>query len=221
MKVDLHVHTIYSCDSLTTPVDAVRWALRRGLDALAITDHDTIEGALRIRDLTPIPIIIGEEIRTRQGEIIGLFLEEEIPPNLSASQTIQAIREQNGIVYIPHPVDRVRSSAIGFNGLMDIIGQVDVLEILNARITFAADNRLARDVAQAYRLLTAAGSDAHQTFEIGQAFTEMPAFHDRDSFWAALPHSRAQGRISSPLVHVGSTCAKAAKELRALAPFAK
>jgi predicted metal-dependent phosphoesterase TrpH len=221
VKVDLHVHTTYSSDSLTIPEDAVRWAQKRGLDALAITDHNTIQGALHVQAVSSLPIIIGEEIRTVSGEIIGLFLEQEIPPDLSAVETVAAIHQQNGIVYVPHPLDRVRSSAIGFNGLIEIIDHVDVVETLNARITFSADNRLASDLAQAYRLHAAAGSDAHQSFEIGQAYTEMPAFQDRDSFWTALAHARTRGRISSPLVHVGSTCARAAKELRALTLTAK
>ncbi|MBN1400460.1 MAG: PHP domain-containing protein [Anaerolineae bacterium] len=221
MKLDLHVHTLYSPDSLTPLEDVLFWAKRHGLDALAITDHNTIEGALRLYEMARTQIIVGEEIRTQQGEITGLYLTEEIPPGLSCHETIARIRVQNGIVYVPHPVDRVRSSAIGFNDLMSIIDQVDIIEVLNARVTFSADNRLAYDLARAYRLSMGAGSDAHQGYEIGQAFVEMPGACERASFLTNLARSHVGGRISSPLVHVGSTYAKAAKELRSLSLFAK
>jgi predicted metal-dependent phosphoesterase TrpH len=221
LKVDLHVHTQYSHDSLTPLEDVLFWARRHALDAVAITDHNTIEGALRLCEMARLPIIVGEEIRTQQGEIIALFLIHEIPPDLTLPETLGRIREQNGIVYVPHPVDRVRSSAIGFNELIRIIDQVDALEVLNARVTFSADNRLAYELARAYRLARGAGSDAHQGYEIGQAFVEVPGPCNRASFLTNLARSQVRGRISSPLVHVGSTYAKAAKELRSLALFAK
>jgi predicted metal-dependent phosphoesterase TrpH len=221
LKIDLHVHTQYSPDSLTPLEDVLFWARRHALDAVAITDHNTIEGALRLCEMARLPIIVGEEIRTQQGEIIGLFLRRAIPPDLSLHEAIERIREQNGVVYVPHPVDRVRSSAIGFNELIRIIDQVDALEVLNARVTFSADNRLAYELAGAYRLCRGAGSDAHQGYEIGQAFVEMPGSCDGASFLNNLTRSQVGGRISSPLVHVGSTYAKAAKELRSLAALAK
>ncbi|MCD6519760.1 MAG: PHP domain-containing protein [Anaerolineae bacterium] len=213
MKVDLHIHTRFSNDSLTTLEDVLRWARRRGLDALAITDHNTIEGALRLAQRSPIPIIIGEEIRTRQGELIGLFLQEPIPPNLSLRETAELIHKQGGIVYVPHPLDRVRHSAVGREALLRIISQVDAIEVLNARVTFPLDNQLARELAQRYDLPQGAGSDAHQGFEIGRAYVEMPPFEDATSFLQSLRRARLGGRLSSPLVHVGSMYAKVAKEL--------
>lgn len=213
LKVDLHVHTAYSDDCLTTCFDALRWARRRGLDALAVTDHNTIAGALVLRKLSTLPIIVGEEIRTTQGEIIGLFLVEEVPPDLSPAETVRLIHQQGGLVYVPHPLDRVRRSVLGIRALMEIIEEVDLIEALNARVTFPLDNRNAEDLARSYGLLRGAGSDAHQGFEIGKAYVEMPSFADAQSFLKSLSQGRVHGRMSSPLVHVVSTYAKLAKGL--------
>ena len=221
MKVDLHVHTRYSIDSLATLPDVLRWAERRGMGALAITDHDTIEGARALRQISPIPIIVGEEISTSRGEIIGLFLQEAVPPGLSPESTIGLVHQQGGLVYLPHPIDRARRNRLEFDSLLDVIEQADLIEVLNARVTFSLDNRLAEALARAYGLPHGAGSDAHQGFEIGRAYVEMPLFHDASSFKRSLSRSDVRGHISSPLVHVGSTYAKVAKGIMAFAPFAK
>jgi hypothetical protein len=217
MKVDLHVHTRFSGDSLTTLPDLLRWAARRGLGALAITDHNTMRGAWAMQEISPIPIIAGEEIHTAEGEIIGLFLEREIAPGLTPAETIGCIRDQGGLVYVPHPLDRFRStSAVGYHALMRFLGQVDVIEVFNARVMLNEDNRLARELALAHRLVMGAGSDAHQGYEIGHAYVEMPAFRDAVSFMNSLRQAVLIGRLSSPLVHVGSSYARAAKEFAAL-----
>ncbi len=221
IKVDLHVHTAYSKDSLTTLSDLLRWVRRRQLGAVAITDHNTIEGALALRQMSSVSIIVGEEIRTTQGEIIGLFLREEVEPDLPPAETVRCIREQGGVVYIPHPLDRLRSSCLDFGALMEIIDQVDAIEVLNARVTFALDNRRAGEIARSCHLLRGAGSDAHQGFEIGRAYVEMPAFQDARSFLRSLSQGHVRGYISSPLVHVASAYARLAKELSAFAPFGK
>jgi len=213
LRVDLHVHTTYSDDCLTTCFDVLRWAKRRRLSALAITDHNTIAGALALCKLSSLPIIVGEEIRTSSGEIIGLFLKEEVPADLPPKETVHLIREQGGLVYVPHPLDRVRRSVLDIGELMEVIGEVDLVEVFNARVTFPLDNRNAEDLARRYGLLRGAGSDAHQGFEIGQAYVEMPSFSDAQSFLRSLAQGQVRGRVSSPLVHVGSTCAKLAKGL--------
>lgn len=217
MKVDLHVHTRYSADSLTTLEDVVRWALRRGMGAVAITDHNTIQGARVLCSMSPIPIIVGEEICTCRGEISGLFMEKEIAPGQSPQETARQIHQQGGLVYIPHPLDRLRGSALGREALLEILDQVDLIEILNARVAFSSDNERAEALARAYGLLPGAGSDAHQGFEIGRAYVEMPAFDDAASFMQSIAQGEIQGRLSSPLVHVGSGYAKVAKAVKALA----
>lgn len=215
MKVDLHVHTTHSFDSLTSLRAVLHWAKRRQLDALAITDHNTIEGAVALGKMSSIPIIVGEEIFTSRGEISGLFLHEEIPPDLSPRETVRRIHQQGGLVYVPHPMDRVRRSTIEYQALMEIIDEVDVVEALNARVTFPDDNRYAEALARDHDLPTGAGSDAHQGFEVGHVCVEMPAFADATSFLSSLAQGVLRGRISSPLVHVGSTYAKVAKTLMA------
>ncbi len=220
MKVDLHVHTAYSEDSLTSYDRLLHWVERRGLGAIAITDHNTIAAALALHDRASFPIIVGEEIRTTRGEIIGLFLEREIPPGRSPTETVEIIHRQGGLVCVPHPVDRVRRSALGCGALLEIIDRVDMVEVLNARVTFALDNVRAAELARAYRLRCAAGSDAHQGFEVGQAYVEMAPFEDAASFLQSLSQGRVCGRISSPLVHVGSTYARLAKAFIPATSFA-
>jgi len=220
LKVDLHIHTRYSPDSLTPLRDVLRWAARRGLGAVAITDHNTLAGARALSAMaSSLRVIVGEEIMTTEGEVIGLFLQEEVPPGLSPAETAARIHAQGGLVYVPHPMDRVRQSALGLEALIGIIDQVDLIEAFNARVTFALDNRHAQALARAYRLPQAAGSDAHQGFEIGRAYVEMPPFHDAASFLRAIRQGTVHGHISFPLVHVGSTYARVAKELLAIAPF--
>jgi len=214
MRVDLHVHTLYSVDSLTPLPAVVQWALRRGIEAVAITDHNTIHGALALQRFSPIPVIVGEEIRTTHGEITGLFLQECIPADLTPEQTVRRIREQNGVVYIPHPMDRVRGSAIAPAALRELRDEVDVVEVLNARVTFAADNRLAAAWADWFGIPHAGGSDAHHAMEIGRAWVDMPAFADRDSFMTALLQGSVGGTISPPFVHLSSTYARVAKGIR-------
>ena len=221
IKVDLHVHTCCSADSLTLLEHVVLYARRRGLGAVAVTDHNTIQGALRLRRMTGFPIIVGEEIRSTGGEITGLFLEEEIPAGLSPRETVHRIRAQGGIAYIPHPLDRFRGSALEPSALREVIHEVHAVEVLNARNTLAADNRLATALVERYRLLTTAGSDAHHALEIGRAYVEMPPFTGRDSFLAALAEGTVRGHLSWPLVHVASTYAKVAKNLREQRLFAR
>lgn len=221
VKVDLHVHTAWSDDSLTTCRDVIHWARRRRLDALAITDHNRIGGALALQEMSSLQVIVGEEIYTTRGEIIGLFLREQVPAYLSPIETIRRIRCQGGLVCVPHPMDRIRGSTLDFSALMQIVDQIDIIEVLNARSPLALYNRQAEELAHSHGLLRGAGSDAHQGFEIGRAYLEMPAFNDARSFLRSLSRGRVRGRISSPLVHLGSTCARFAKGLMAAAPFAR
>lgn len=209
----MHVHSRHSEDSLTPLQHIADWARRRRLSAVAITDHNTIAGALALARSTTLQVIVGEEIMTRQGEIIGLFLQEPIPPDLEPFETVRLIHDQGGLVYIPHPFDSVRKSSLRERALLDIIGETDAIETLNARVTHLQDNRQAEALASRYNLLRGAGSDAHQGFEVGRAHVSMPPFSDAASFMVGLAHATVQGRVSSPLVHVGSTYARLAKGL--------
>jgi len=217
LRLDLHIHTEVSRDALITLDDVCRWVVRRGLDGVAITDHNHIEGALALAERAAFRVIIGEEIRTTRGEIIGLFLQEWIPPDLSPRETLARIHDQGAIAYVPHPLDRSRNSAMGKETLLEVIDAVDAIEGLNARTTYQADNERAQAIARDHGLPIGAGSDAHLPFEIGQAFVEMPAFADGQEFLKALSQATLQGGLSSPLVHMGSTVAKLRHRLRASA----
>ena len=187
---------------------------KRGLDKVAITDHNTVAGALAMREMAPDLVIVGEEIKTRVGEIMGYFLEEEVPKGLPLQEAIARVREQDGVVGVPHPLDRLRREAIGMTHLLTIIEQVDLLEVFNARTIFPADNRRALELARQHGLLATAGSDAHIAWEIGQAYVEMPAFNDQDEFLRSLAQGRVVGSLTNPLTHLASTWAKLIEKLR-------
>jgi predicted metal-dependent phosphoesterase TrpH len=215
MKVDFHVHTCYSKDSLTLLETVIERCQRRGLDKVAITDHNTIAGALALREMAPELVIVGEEIKTPTGELIAYFLEEEIPKGLSAGETIARIRAQGGVVGVSHPLDRLRREAMRWANLMEIIDQVDALEVFNARTIFPADNRRAEELARQRGLLVTAGSDAHAACEIGQAYVEMPPFNGKEEFMESIAQGQIVGRLSAPWIHFISTYAKLWKLLSA------
>ncbi|MBI3745596.1 MAG: PHP domain-containing protein [Chloroflexi bacterium] len=174
--VDLHCHTSASFDSLASPASVVRTAARRGLTHLAITDHDRIDGAVEARAAAPegLTILVGEEIRTRDGDLIAVFLTEAVPPGLSAVETIAAVRAQGGLVGIPHPFDRFRGSLSKGEGLGDLEGlaaTVDWVEAWNARLMVGDGNARAAALAAAAGVPGVAVSDAHTTLEVGIAYT--------------------------------------------------
>ena len=180
--VDLHCHTSASFDSLATPEAVVRAAAARGLTHLAITDHDRIEGALEARERSGgvepgLTVLVGEEIRTRDGDLIGVFLTEAVRPGLSAAETIAAIRAQGGLVGIPHPFDRTRGSLLregrgGAPGALEaLVGEVDWVEAWNARVLLGNGNQRAAELALAAGVPGVAVSDAHTVMEVGVAAT--------------------------------------------------
>ena len=171
MRVDLHTHTVYSSDSELALEDAVEGWQREGIDCVAVTDHNTIAGGLALREWAPLRVIVGSEVRTSEGEIIGLFLHEEIARGLTPEQTIRHIRDQNGLVMIPHPFDRFRRSRLTEEALMRILPQVDIMEVFNARTAFERDNRRADLLASEHGLIPVAGSDSHTAQELGHVPT--------------------------------------------------
>jgi predicted metal-dependent phosphoesterase TrpH len=171
--VDLHCHTSTSFDSLADPAAVARAAAARGITHLAVTDHDRIEGAFRARDAAPpeLTIIVGEEIKTRDGDVLGIFLSREITPGLSALETVAAIREQGGLVGIPHPFDGMR----GFGrksgaALEEIADRIDWVESHNARVVGGGANHRAAEFAAAHGLPGLAASDSHTVIEVGVAY---------------------------------------------------
>ncbi|MBI2906552.1 MAG: PHP domain-containing protein [Chloroflexi bacterium] len=211
MRADLHVHTCYSRDGLTTLDGLIDRCREIGIDCVAVTDHDTIAAALELERSAPFRIIVGEEIRTTEGEIIGLFLSSEIPGGLSPRETTARIKEQGGLVCVPHPFDRLRRSPLRLSALESIIDQIDIIEVFNSRTTLLRDSEKARRFAEEHRLLACAGSDAHTPGEIGGAYVEMADFSDRDDFCRAVAQGKVVGARANPFVHVASTVAKFTK----------
>ncbi len=173
--IDLHCHTNASFDSLADPAAVARVAASRGLTHLVVTDHDRIDGALRARDAAPpgLTVIVGEEIRTREGDLVAAFIEEPVAPHLPAADTIAAIRAQGGLVGIPHPYDRFRGSLLRDEALVGLATEADWIEVHNARLVGRAGNERAAELAAAYGRAGVAVSDAHTLIEIGVASTAL------------------------------------------------
>jgi predicted metal-dependent phosphoesterase TrpH len=201
IRVDLHNHTHYSPDSILTPKGFVREVRRRGLDVVAVTDHNTTRGALTVRELADFPVIVGEEVRTADGEILGLFLSEDIPKGLPSGDAIARIKDQGGLVGVPHPFDSLRSG-LREDAIIANIQRIDFIEGLNARMVFSAHNAKARKFAAGRDLPVSAGSDAHSSWEVGRVWAEMPPFEGAGDFIAALRQGRLVGKLSTPLVHL-------------------
>ncbi len=209
LRVDFHVHTRFSHDSLNPPEGILACMDARGIDRVAITDHNEIDGALLVHSLAPDRVIVGEEVKTREGaDVIGLLLTERIPRGTPARETCEMIRAQGGVVYLPHPFDTRRS---GGAALLDRIGElIDVVEAHNSRTWKRALNDRGEAWARAHGKPLGAGSDAHSLGEIGRGYVEMPAFEpERESLLAAFRAGNVAGRLSSsPAVSLVSTYAK-------------
>ncbi len=215
-RVDLHMHTRYSPDSLTRPAALVARARKVGLARIAVTDHDTIEGALEAHALAPDLVIVGEEIDTSDGgELIAYFLREGVPPELPMREAIARLRQQGAVISISHPVDRYRHSAMGEARTLQIIDRVDALEGFNARCMAAADNQHAAELARSHGKAMTAGSDGHTLGEIGAGYVLVPPFaSDPASFLSSLRQGQPAGRLTGPWPHFWSTYAKWVKRLR-------
>jgi hypothetical protein len=196
---DFHIHSHHSKDCVMAVADILERAREVGLDVVAITDHDTAAGGLEARELADrygVRVIVGEEVKTTEGEVIGLFLERTIPGGMTFAETIRAIKEQGGIVYVPHPFDRLHTIP-GPAVLRAHVADIDVLEVFNSRLAFPGFNELAERFAQRYRLPAAAGSDAHVLPGIGTTLCGMDDFAGPQDFVAALADSRIVRRPRS------------------------
>jgi hypothetical protein len=212
---DLHMHTNWSNDCQTAVPELLEHAEAEGLGAIAITDHNVIGGALEAAELAngrELIVIAGEEIKTdAHGEVIGLFLQEEIPRGLSFAETIDAIRAQGGLVYLPHPFDRVHTipdPATVHRYLADI----DVLEVYNARLLFETYNDEALRFARKYGLTMGAGSDAHVLQGVGTGAVRMRAFEGPEEFLISLRSAEIVRRPRSLLYLQSLKWAAQAKE---------
>jgi len=214
LKADLHIHTEYSLDC-NTPLDKIiNRCLEIGINCIAIADHGTIEGALKMQRIAPFLVIVAEEILTPHGEIMGMFLKNGIPSGLSVEQTILQIKAQGGLISIPHPFDILRKSALDSKIVEELVAQIDILEVFNSRTILLRCSNKARTFAQKYSIPESAGSDAHTLGEIGNTYVEMPEFNGRDDFLNALAKGKVFGRRTNPLIHFVSGWAKLKSSLK-------
>jgi predicted metal-dependent phosphoesterase TrpH len=213
IKADLHVHTWHSVDSFMSYDQLIKACQLKGINCIALSDHGTTAGARELSKIAPFKVIICEEVMTPFGEIMGMFLKEDIPNKISVEETIRLIREQNGLVCIPHPFDRVRPSAFrNLKKLESIMDSVDIIEIFNSRSLYPGIGKKAKDLAQRFHKVMSAGTDAHSPAEIGYVCIEMDDFNSKEEFLASLSRANIEGRKSSPLIHLISTTARLRKQ---------
>ncbi len=219
--VDLHTHSSASFDSLSDPRKMMAKAVSLGLTHLAITDHERIDGAQAAAELVPpgLQLIVGEEIRTADGDMLGLFLTEVVPPGMSAAETATAIREQGGVVGLPHPFDGFRSSGgsqanEAEQKLEELATIVDYVETHNAR-AYRDANPMAGAFAERHGLPGVASSDAHSVTELGVASTVLPGtFSTADELKDLLPHAHITPGRASYYVRLWTPLAKLVNRAR-------
>jgi predicted metal-dependent phosphoesterase TrpH len=196
VRVDCHLHTVASGDAVTTLDQLAERVAQNRIDVVCITDHNETAAALAAaRQGIGARVIVGEEIRTPDGDVIGLFLAERIPYVLPLAEVTARIRAQGGLVYVPHPFDRERSSLGPVLAGLCARGEVDAVEVFNATLADQALNDQAAELAARFGLPGGAGSDAHDPEGIGAAYLEMPDFDGPASFLAALGQARVHGEF--------------------------
>jgi len=217
---DFHCHTRHSRDSRLTEDRFIQLAVERGLTHVAVTDHNTIEGSVAVRDRAEqlgvadrLTVILGQEVSSADGEIIGLFIESTIPRGLSAEETAEAIHAQGGLVSIPHPFDPFRRSHIRPEPLEQLAAshRIDAMEVFNSRVTLPRHNQQAADFAARHGIPGVACSDSHTALEVAMSFNALPAFASAAELATVLPDNEWHGSRTTKLVHLGTRWAVAAK----------
>ena len=207
MRVDFHVHTVYSPDSVIIFPTLVEACHARGLDAVAIMDHDVIEGAFEFRRLSEEAaargewaprILVGEEVRTTGGEICGLFLSEWVPDHLDPVETMRLIREQGGLVYVPHPFDLLKFKRLKAKELKALKDAIDIVEAFNGKPRLPLANVLARRFLDRHDFPRGAGSDSHEPTHLGTVYVEMGDFEGPDDLLSQLRSGKVSGKRYSP-----------------------
>ena len=208
--VDFHIHTRFSRDSILPEEKFVRLAIERGLTHVVITNHNNVEGAIAVRDKVAelgledrLTVILGEEVSTADGEVVGVYLEKTIPRGLTAKETADEIHRQGGLVSIPHPFDPFRGSHIKEGPLRNLadLGKIDMIEVFNCRVAVQRHNEEAAEFAARYGIPGIAASDSHSSFEIAMAFNAMPVFDSADELRASLQQNEWSASRSSVLIH--------------------
>jgi predicted metal-dependent phosphoesterase TrpH len=206
IDVDLHMHTDHSYDCATPVEVLLATAREQGLGAIAVTDHNEISGALEAREQAaaldpahPVRVIVGEEVKTAgEGEVIGLFIEEKIPRGLTLAETVAEIRRQGGLVYVPHPFDRLHAVP-DYEHLLPVLDEVDAIEVFNPRVAIGAFNEEAARFAAKYRIAAGAGSDSHVAQGLGSVRVRMRDFDGPQEFMQSLRDAEIVTRPTSLL----------------------
>jgi len=214
VRAELHCHTSASVDSLV-PVDHLLKRCRKlGIDKIAITDHNEIKAALTAKALEPEMVIVGEEIQTSHGELLGYFMSEWVPPGLAPLETINLLRDQGAVISIPHPFDPFRGKDWALGELESLVPYVDAVETFNARCLGNKPNLEAAFFAIKHDLLMTVGSDAHTLDELGTATLVMPGFNEVESFKAGLGMAQQITELSPFYTHLFSNYAKINKRIK-------
>src|SRR5438445_5162064 len=199
----MHTHTEYSPDSRTSLRVFAEAAAGEGLDVVCVTDHDTVEGALRLREMdVPFRVVVGEEVHTREGELIGLFLQRAVPAGLPVAETIARIRDQGGLAYVPHPFSRNRRRHLRRAALERVAPKLDIVEVFNAREVASSSNVRALEFARSHDLPGGVGSDSHRPIEIGRAYVDVAPFVTPQELLIALREGKVTGTLSGIGIHV-------------------
>jgi predicted metal-dependent phosphoesterase TrpH len=188
VRVDLHLHSNYSHDGQSSLEELIRRCAEIGLDRIALTDHNTVEGALELAKLAPELAIVGEEAKTREGEVIGLFITRRLPPYLPPEDVMDLVHDMGGLTYIPHPFDRHRAN-FRPERIIELAGRIDIIETYNAWCE-PAENQAAARFAADLDKVGATGSDAHAASELGRSWMEMEEYTSPRDFLAKLRDAR-------------------------------
>lgn len=206
LKVDFHCHSDASPDSLSKPKEIIETARNHGIDRVVITDHNTIRGGLRCKELDPELIIVGEEIQTSRGEILAVYVTREVPRDLEPKETIKRLRDQGAFISVSHPFDPHRGWTL--KDFLEIVDLVDAIEVFNARCYKSEWNMQALVFAEEHGLAGTVGSDSHSLYEIGGAGILLPAFKTADELRKVIGHGQVEAELASPFVHLGSRYAR-------------
>jgi predicted metal-dependent phosphoesterase TrpH len=199
-------------DCTTSLEDIIRTCQRKGLNCIALADHGSIEGALKMQSLAPFKVIIAEEILTTDGEIMGMFLSRLVPSGLSMEESIRRIKEQGGLLCAQHPYDKIRPDSLKSEVMDRIAPEIDLVEIFNARNPLKNSSALAAKFAREHGLPGCAGSDAHSASEIGNAYMEIPEFSGKEDFLRALTQGKIIGHRTGTISRLSGIIARIKKK---------
>jgi hypothetical protein len=188
LRVDLHLHSNFSHDGSSSLQQLIERARECRLDRIALTDHNTIEGALQLVRMAPELAIAGEEAKTREGEVIGLFITGRVPPYLVPEDAMDLIHDMGGLVYMPHPLDRHRSN-FRPERMIELAERIDIIETYNPWCDASA-NHAAAQLADELGKVAATGSDSHSADELGRSWMEMEDYSGTQDFLDKLRFAR-------------------------------